>query len=96
MRCPFHVRILEKRVAYYGEVYEVETYGFGEPTMVEAATVAARVLRKCEAKLPPFVVGYRAVFTTGCGACKVTGIVPGFKRKKCPECAGKGIKEGWT
>lgn len=65
----------------------VEVLGFGAKTIEEARELAvseaARLVKSTGR-------AHRAEFSRFCGTCKVTGVAPGFKRKKCPDCGGRG------
>ena len=104
-RFPFLVSIVQEQVSYFGVVYERELLGFGCRTAEEREVEVAKVLARENARLypalavkggPSFEPGtmvtrkHRAVFRESCEVCKVTGVKPGCKRKKCEACGGVG------
>ncbi len=95
--CPFLVTVYEPLQKWPPGTgtYEVEIMGFGKPTLEEAREAAAEACAQLDAM--PFYphsiqpgVPHRAAFFRFCDTCGAYGVAPGFKRKPCPACDGKG------
>lgn len=91
MRCKYGVSIRIEREAFNGVRYVDEFSGVGYGDNGSLSDVIARAKARADSwTLRAFEV--RAVFEVyeHCEVCKVTGIKPGCKRKKCPACFGMG------
>lgn len=84
---PFGVTLFETVPAYPSGSYELEVMGFGAKTSEEAESEAARLTAYWSKKSGRPV---RADFHCFCTTCHVSGIEPGFKKKKCSKCSGSG------
>lgn len=63
-------------------------YSFGATSEAEALALAERAL---PGQLERHRGGVCIEIARFCETCKVTGIKPGCKRKKCLDCAGRGL-----
>ncbi len=95
------ISIHPERKSYFGVVYTGEdSYGRGVDSLEEADALLSSYASAHYAKLDDATL--RAEIYTGrytikvrkpCRACAVTGIKAGCKRKKCPECDGRGTTD---
>jgi hypothetical protein len=94
--CEFGVRVYEQVDAWPpGTYYWHPFYSFGAvgaTTVEQAEAQGWAVIRN-----PPTIAGrarsLRFTVQHFCSHCRTNGIEPGFKRKKCSQCAGLGVCE---
>jgi len=90
--CEFGVRIFRQVEAYPPGVYywseELAFGAIGASTVEQAEAQGWPALRKWKADH-----AQRFTVQHFCHHCRTSGIEPGFKRKKCSQCAGLGVCE---
>jgi len=97
IKCMVIVAIYESVPSYPSGTHEIEVEGFGTTFDTADRDIAAR-LASWNAR--PYGTGpgttetraHRAEVRIACEACGVRGVVPGFKRKPCPACGGRGVR----
>ncbi len=98
VKFPVLVSIMQTIPAYPSGSYELEVMGFGA-TLESADAAIAKCLagwNAYEYQVAPGVKApraHRAAIRFACEACGVSGIEPGYKRKPCGRCGGKGARE---
>lgn len=88
MRTPYLIRIYENVPSYPHGTHESEVYGFGDTSRGKAMVRARAYVRQLQKRTGRT---YRIEHQRACDFCGVSGKQPGYKRKKCEVCGGRGV-----
>ena len=95
--------VAPQKVYYNGTTgFTPETFGTGAMTLEECEAIARKYARRShdgsvQAGLGAIYTGwFKVEVRKPCATCRVSGIKPGYKRKKCETCEGRGAVEVHT
>jgi DnaJ-class molecular chaperone len=83
---PSHVRYFSSHGCYGAGGSSVEE-------VMEAAVKSAKIHKSASGERYAFSYSgkYRVIVKNPCSVCKVSGVKPGCKKKKCEACLGEGV-----